>query len=53
MARAFSWGKRVCLAHDNSPVNATPSPFDAVPELEKPAKAQSRLTVTARDRARF
>jgi Pretoxin HINT domain len=37
---SFFVGRTGVLAHDNSPVNATPSPFDAVPELEKPAKAK-------------
>ena len=37
---SFFVGRTGVLAHDNIPVNATPSPFDAVPELEKPAKAK-------------
>jgi hypothetical protein len=33
-------GQSGVLAHDNSVVNPTPSPFDAVPELEKSTKAR-------------
>jgi hypothetical protein len=34
---SFFVGDSGVLAHDNSLVNPTPSPFDAVPELEKSA----------------
>ena len=34
---SFFVGQAGVLAHDNSLVNPTPSPFDAVPELEKSA----------------
>ena len=34
---SFFVGQTGVLAHDNSPVNPTPSPFDAVPLLEKSA----------------
>ena len=37
---SFFVGKAGVLAHDNSLVNPTPSPFDAVPELEKSAAAR-------------
>ena len=35
---SFFVGKAAVLAHDNSLVNPTPNPFDAVQELEKSAK---------------
>ena len=38
---SFFVGQAGVLAHDNSLVNPTPNPFDAVPELEKPAKAEA------------
>ena len=38
---SFFVGKAGVLAHDNSLVNPTPSPFDAVPDLEKSAAAST------------
>jgi hypothetical protein len=42
---SFFVGRTGVLAHDNSPVNATPSPFDAVPLLEKSATLERPKTM--------
>ena len=44
---SFFVGQAAVLAHDNSVVNPTPSPFDVVPELEKSA---TRSTAADHDR---
>jgi hypothetical protein len=40
---SFFVGQAGILAHDNSVVNPTPSPFDAVPELRQPATQRTAV----------
>jgi hypothetical protein len=46
---SFFVGTSGVLAHDNSTVNPTPSPFDAVPELANPAAPSPKPAKTGLD----